>query len=66
MRTYKIKTRFIFDGIFLIKAESKEDAQRNVRDNCGMTLGRSIHTILDEDTANWIFDIHPKKIISKR
>jgi hypothetical protein len=63
MKTYKIKTRFIFDGVFLIKADNKEDAKRMVMDNCGMTLGKSISTILDVETANWIFDTHPKKII---
>jgi hypothetical protein len=60
MKTYKVKTRYVFEGVFYVKAENREEAQANVEKHCGMVMGGSIHTTLDEETVDWNFGIHPE------
>ena len=66
MKTYAVKTQFIFSGTFYIKAETEADAKRRVQNDCGLVLGGNIHTAcLSEDEADWDFLTHPvQKIIS--
>lgn len=60
---YDVPTKFIFEGVFHIKAESREQAEEYVREQCGLTLGNGIHTALPYDEADWEFDVHPEKIV---
>ncbi|GAB6960533.1 hypothetical protein JCM15754A_18680 [Prevotella aurantiaca JCM 15754] len=62
-KVYRVRTRYIFEGVFEIVAESKEDARQNVLHNCGLVMGGSIHSTLPDDEINWAFDIHPNKQI---
>ena len=60
---YRVRTQYIFDGVFDVVAESKEDARKKVLQNCGLVMGGSIHSTLSDDEINWAFDIHPNKQI---
>lgn len=40
-KIYKITTRFIFEGTFKV-ANSKNEAQENVLENCGITISDDI------------------------
>jgi len=60
---YTVKVSFTFTGIFKVKAESKEEAQRMVSEDCGMTMGTGIQTTLNDEDVDWIFDTHPEKTI---
>ena len=60
---YRVRTQYIFEGVFDVVAESKEDARQNVLHNCGLVMGGSIHSTLPDDEINWAFDIHPNKQI---
>lgn len=64
MKTYKVKTKFIFSGHFNIKAESEQHAKELVLEHCGLVLGSSIHCSLPDDIVNWEFKTHPKKKVS--
>lgn len=64
-KVYKVKTRFVFEGVFKINASNKEEARRLVQDNCGMVMGERIQSTLDDDEVDWEFCCHPdKKIVS--
>ena len=62
-KVYRVRTQYIFEGVFDVVAESKEDARKKVLQNCGLVMGGSIHSTLPDDEINWAFDIHPNKQI---
>ena len=62
---YRVRTQYIFDGVFNVIAESKEDARQKVLQNCGLVMGGNIHSTLPEDEINWAFDRHPNKRIDR-
>ena len=62
-KVYRVRTQYIFEGVFEVVAESKEDARQKVLQDCGLVMGGSIHSTLPADEINWAFDIHPNKQI---
>ena len=62
-KIYRVRTQYVFEGVFDVVAESKEDARQKVLQNCGLVMGGSIHSTLPDDEINWAFDIHPNKQI---
>ena len=62
---YRVRTQYIFEGVFELIAESKEDARQKVLQNCGLVIGGSIHSTLPDDEINWAFDRHPNKRIDR-
>jgi len=61
-RIYRIRTQYIFEGVFEVSAESREDARQKVLQDCGLVMGGNIHSTLLDEEVNWAFDIHPKWI----
>ena len=68
-KIYRVKTQYIFKGIFEVLTESKENARRKVLQDCELVMGGSIHsTLLDEEinfSSNalnnlWAFSSHPR------
>lgn len=55
MKQYEVKTRFVFNGTFRVKAENREEARENVERHCGMVMGGSIHTTLNDEDIDWDF-----------
>ena len=64
-KVYRVRTQYIFEGVFEVVAESKEDARQKVLQDCGLVMGGSIHSTLPDDEINWAFDRHPNKRISR-
>ena len=62
---YRVRTQYVFEGVFDVVAESKEEARQKVLQNCGLVMGGSIHSTLLDDEINWAFDIHPYKRIDR-
>ena len=71
---YRVRIRYIFEGVFEVVAESREDARQKVLQNCGLVMGGSVHSTLPDDEINfssnalnnsWAFDIHPDKKIDR-
>ena len=62
---YRVRTQYIFEGVFEVVAESKEEARQKVLQNCGLVMGESIHSTLPDDEINWAFDRHPYKRIDR-
>lgn len=50
---------FVFEGEFLVEADSRQEAKQLVLEDCGLVLGGNIHTNLDDDDVDWIFNTHP-------
>lgn len=67
MPKFNVDTRFIFSGHFTVEAENKVEAEKMVVENCGLVLGRNIHSDLNENDVDWEFSMHPEKeIVSVR
>ena len=73
-KVYRVRTQYIFDGVFDVVAESKEYARQKVLQNCGLVMGGSIHSSLPDDEINfssnainnsWGFDRHRNKRIDR-
>ena len=64
-KVYRVRTRYIFEGVFEIVAESQEEARQKVLQDCGLVMNGSIHSTLPDDEINWAFDRHPNKRISR-
>ena len=64
-KVYRVRTQYIFDGVFDVIAKSKEDARKKVLQNCGLIMGGSIHSTLPDDEVNWAFDRNPNKLIDR-
>ena len=59
-RIYRVRTQYIFEGVFEVFANSKEDAQQKVLQDCGLVMGGSIHSTLPNEEINWAFSTHPE------
>jgi len=59
-KVYRVRTQYIFDGVFEVVAESMEDARQKVLQSCGLVMGGSIHSTLPDDEVNWAFSTSPE------
>lgn len=59
-KVYRVRTQYIFEGVFEVVAENKEDARQKVLQNCGLVMGGSFHSTLPDDEINWAFSTHPE------
>ena len=59
-KVYRIRMRYIFEGVFEVVAESKEDARQKILQHCELVIGGSIHNTLPDDEINWAFSTSPE------
>ena len=59
-KVYRVRTQYIFEGVFEVVAESREDAQQKVIQNCGLVMGGNIHSTLPDEEVNWAFSTPPE------
>ena len=73
-KVYRVRTQYIFDGVFDVVADSKEEARLKVLQDCGLVMDGNIHSTLPDDEINfssnalnnsWVFDKHPNKRIDR-
>jgi len=58
-RIYRVRTQYIFEGVFEVVAESREEARKKVIQDCGMVMGGNVHSTLPDEEINWAFSTHP-------
>jgi len=58
-RVYRVRTQYVFEGVFEVVAESREEARQKVVQNCGLVIGGNIHSTLSDEEINWAFSTHP-------
>ena len=59
-KIYRVKTQYIFKGVFEALADSKENARQKVLQDCRLVMGGSIHSTLPYEEINWAFSTHPE------
>jgi hypothetical protein len=63
MKQFEVKTRFVFDGVFKVKALNRQRAEELVQKHCGLVIGGDIHSSLPSENIDWDFPVHPEKQI---
>ena len=58
-KIYRVRTQYVFEGVFEVVAESREEARQKVVQNCGLVMGGNIHSTLPDEEVNWAFSTHP-------
>lgn len=59
-KVYRVRTQYVFEGVFEVVAESREEARQKVIRDCGMVMGGNVHSILPDEEINWAFSTHPE------
>ena len=59
-KVYRVRTQYIFEGVFEVVAVSREEARQKVVQNCGLVMGGNIHSTLPDEKVNWAFSTHPE------
>lgn len=59
-KIYRVRTQYIFEGVFEVLADNKEDARQKVLQDCWLVMGGNIHSILPDEEVSWAFFTHPK------
>jgi len=60
-KVYRVRTQYVFEGVFEVSATDREEAERKILEDCGMVMGRGVHSTLPDEQINWAFDIHPEE-----
>ena len=58
-KVYRVRMQYIFEGVFDVVADNKEEARQKILQNCGLVMGGSIHSTLPDEEVNWAFSTHP-------
>ena len=64
-KVYRVRTQYIFEGVFEVAATNREEAERKILEDCGMVMDRGVHSTLPDEQINWAFDTHPNKRIDR-
>ncbi|EEX72668.1 hypothetical protein [Alloprevotella tannerae] len=59
-KVYRVRMQYIFEGVFDVVADNKEEARQKILQNCGLVMGGSIHSTLSDEEINWAFSTHPE------
>lgn len=62
-KVYRVCTQYVFEGVFEVVATDREEAERKILEDCGMVMGRGIHSTLPDEHINWAFNTHPEERI---
>ena len=62
-KVYRVRTQYVFEGVFKVVATDREEAERKILEDCGMVMDRGIHSTLPDEQINWTFDTHPEERI---
>ncbi len=62
-KTYRIEIEYTFKGYFDIVADTKEEAKKELENNCGISLGEVGTGILDKKVTDYNFPILPEEKI---
>ena len=52
-KVYRVRTQYVFEGVFDVVAESKEEARQKVLQDCGLLMGGIIHSTLPNEEINF-------------
>ena len=58
-KVYRARTKFVFEGVFEVVAESREDARQKVLQDYGLVMVGNIHSALPDEEVNWLLTDTP-------
>ena len=57
-KVYRVRTRYIFEDVFEVVAESRKEARQKVIRDCGVVMGGNVHSTFPDEEINWAFSSH--------
>ena len=51
-KVYRVRTQYVFEGVFEVVATNREKAERKILEDCGMVMDRGIHSTLPDEQIN--------------
>ena len=51
-KVYRVRTQYVFEGVFEVVAESREEARHKVIQDCGLIMGGNVHSTLPDEEIN--------------
>ena len=54
-KVYRVRTQYVFEGVFEVVATNREEAERKILEDCGMVMGRGVHSTLPDETNQLSF-----------
>ena len=64
-KVYRVRTQYVFEGVFEVVVTNREEAERKILEDCGMVMGRGGHSTLPDEQINWAFDTYLEERIIK-
>lgn len=58
-KVYRVRTQYIFDGVFDVVANSREEARKKGYSGLRNGNGRNVQSTLPDEEVNWAFSTHP-------
>ena len=52
-KIYRVRTQYIFEGVFEVLSDNKENARQRVLQDCGLVMGGNIHSTLPDEEVNF-------------
>lgn len=62
--TYSVPVKFVFEGNFVVEADSASEAREIVERDCHLVMWQSIECNAEE-VEDWEFDTHSEKTIGR-
>lgn len=59
-KVYRVRTQYVFEGVFEVVAGSREEARHKVIQDRGLIMGGNVHSTLPDEEINWAFSMHPE------
>lgn len=59
-KVYRVRTQYVFEGVLEVAATNREEAERKILEDCGMVMGRGVHSTLSDEQINWALKPTPK------
>lgn len=63
-KKFKVHVQYTFSGYYVVKADSRDEAEEIALRDCGMVMGGSVNSSNDEEVIEWDFDMHPEATVS--
>ena len=48
-KVYRVRTQYVFEGVFEVVVTNREEAERKILEDCGMVMGRGGHSTLPDE-----------------
>ncbi|MCE2615718.1 hypothetical protein LO761_02160 [Bacteroidaceae bacterium 14-104] len=60
---YRARTLYVLKVYLRSQPQTERKPNGKILEDCGMVMGRGVHSTLPDEQINWAFDTHPEERI---